>query len=138
MIEAGAVLADECEAKAAEIAGQLELDAGARTADDFIPLTARSDEDDAYGAYLLCKGPLGMTLRYLSPPSPGAKWFEFVGRSGKILTGLGTPFIALEARNCVENARLRGGAFRPPGSAMRMVCIMSRNDERADVSLAAR
>ena len=132
------VLADECEAKAAEIAGRLDLDAGARTPDNSIALTARTEEDDAYGAYLLCKGPLGMTLRYLSPPFPGAKWFEFVGRTGMILTGLGTPFIALEAKNCVENARLRDDAFRAPGSALRMVCIMSRNDERADVSLAPR
>ncbi len=131
-------LADECEAKAAEIASRLGLDAGARTRDNSIALTAPTDADDAYGAYLLCKGPLGMTLRYLSPPYPGAKWFEFVGRSGTVLTGLGTPFIALEAKNCVENARLRDGAFRSPGSALRMVCIMSRNDERADVSLAPR
>ena len=138
MLSATPVLADECEAKAAEIAGRLGLDAGARTGDDSIALTARTDEDDAYGAYLLCKGPLGLTLRYLSPPFPEAKWFEFVGRTGMILTGLGTPFIALEAKNCVENARLRDGAFRAPGSALRMVCIMSRNDERADVSLAAR
>jgi hypothetical protein len=132
------VLADECDAKAAEIAGRLGLDAGARTRDDSIPLAARADTDDAYGAYLLCRGPLGMSLRYLSPPSPGAKWYEFVGRSGTILTGLGAPFISLEASNCVENARLRDGVFRSPGSALRMVCTMSRNDARADVSLAAR
>jgi hypothetical protein len=138
MLSCAPASAEDCEAKAAEIAGRLGLDVGARNGEDSIALTARTDEDDAYGAYLLCKGPLGMTLRYLSPPFPGAKWFEFVGRSGMILTGLGSPFIALEARNCVENARLRDGAFRSPGSALRMVCIMSRNDERADVSLAAR
>ncbi len=131
-------LADECEAKAAEIAGRLGLDAGGRTDDNAIALTAPTDEDDAYGAYLLCKGPLGMTLRYLSPPAPGPKWFDFVARSGTILTGLGSPFIALEARNCVENARLRGSSFRPPGSALRMVCSVSGNDSRADVSLAPR
>ena len=138
MLSGTAARADECEAKAAEIAGRLGLDAGARARDNSIALTARSDEDDAYGAYLLCKGPFGMTLRYLSPPAPGSKWFDFVARSGTILTGLGSPFIALEARNCVENARLRGGSYRPPGTALRMVCSVSGNDARADLSLAAR
>ena len=131
-------LADECETKAVEIARQLGLDAGTRTADDSIPLTARSDEDDAYGAYLLCKRPLGMTLRYLSPPAPGPKWFDFVARSGTILTGWASPLIALEVKNCVENARLRGVSYRPPGTALRMACSVSGNDSRADVSLARR
>lgn len=133
-----AVLADECETKAAEIAGQLGLDAGTRTADDSIPLTARSDEDDAYGAYLQCKGPPGMSLRYLSPPVPGSKWFDFVARSGAILTGWASPLIALEVRNCVENARLRGVAYRPPGTALRLACSVSEGDSRADVTLAKR
>jgi hypothetical protein len=132
------VRADECETKAAEIAGQLGLDAGTRTADNSIPLAARGDEDDAYGAYLLCKGPLGMSLRYLSPPIPGSKWVEFVARSGAILTGWASPLIALEVKNCVENARLRGVSYRPPGTALRMICTVSGNDSRADVSLAKR
>jgi hypothetical protein len=130
--------ADECEAKAIEIAGKIGLDAGLRAADNSIALTARSDEEDDYGAYLLCRGPLGMSLRYLSPPSPGPKWYEFVGRSAAILTGVRPASIVLEARNCVENARLRDGAFRSPGSAMRMACSVSKQDTRADLSLAAR
>src|SRR5579871_3143060 len=36
--------AEDCEAKAAEIAGRLGLDAGARTSDNSIALTARTDE----------------------------------------------------------------------------------------------
>ena len=91
-LSASAVLADECDAKAVEIAGQVGLDAGARANDNSIALSARTDEDDDYGAYLLCKGPLGMTLHYLSPPSPGPKWYDFVGRSGTILTGMETGF----------------------------------------------
>lgn len=130
--------ADECEAKAAEIAGRIGLDAGARGRDNSIALSARSDEEDDYGAYLLCKGPLGMTLRYLSPPSPGPKWYDFVGRTGAILTGIRPASIALEARNCVENASLRAGVFRSPGSTLRIQCSMSKNDDRADLSLAAR
>ena len=117
-LSASAVRADECEAKAVEIAGQIGLDAGARGRDNSIALSARTDEEDAYGAYLLCKGPLGMTLHYLSPPSPGPKWYDFVGRSGAILTGIKPASIVLEARNCIENARLRNGAFRSPGSAL--------------------
>jgi hypothetical protein len=130
--------ADECEAKAAEIADRIGLDAGTRARDDSIPLSARGDEEDAYGAYLLCKGPLGMTLRYLSPPSPGSKWYDFVGRSGAMLTGIRPASVALEARNCIENARLRDGVFHPPGTALRIQCSMSRNDDRADLSLAGR
>jgi len=130
--------ADECEAKAAEIAAKIGLDAGARGADNSIALSARGDDDDAYGVYLYCKGPLGMTLRYLSPPWPGPKWYEFVGRSGTILTGIGPALLALEARNCVENAGLRDGVFRPPGSALRIQCSMSKNDSRADLLLAGR
>jgi len=132
------VRADECEAKAAEIAGRIGLEAGARGRDNSIALSARGDEEDDYGAYLICKGPLGMTLRYLSPPSPGAKWYDFVARSGALLTGIKPPTIALEARNCVENARLRDGVFRSPGSALRIQCSMSKSDARADLSLAAR
>jgi hypothetical protein len=130
--------ADECDAKAAEIAGKIGLDAGARGSDNSIALSTRGDEEDDYGVYLLCKGSLGMTLRYLSPPSPGSKWYDFVGRSGAILTGIRPASVALEARNCVENARLRDGVFRPPGSALRIQCSMSKNDARADLSLAAR
>jgi hypothetical protein len=137
-LPASAVRADECEAKALEIAGKIGLDATARGSDNSIALSARSDEEDAYGAYLFCKGPLGMTLHYLSPPSPGPKWYDFVGRSGAILTGIKSASIVLEARNCVENARLRDGAFRSPGSALRITCSMSKNDARADLSLAAR
>jgi hypothetical protein len=137
-LSASAVRADECEAKAAEIAGQIGLDAGARTDDNSIALGARTDEDDAYGAYLFCNGPLGMTLHYLSPPSPGPKWYDFVGRSGAILTGIKPASIVLEARNCVENAGLRDGVFRPPGSALRILCSVSKTDARAELSLAAR
>jgi len=137
-LSASSVRADECEAKAAEIAGRVGLDAGPRAADNSIALSARTDEEDDYGAYLLCKGPLGMTLRYLSPPSPGAKWYDFVGRSGAILTGINPASIVLEARNCIENARLRQGLFRSPGSALRITCSVSKNDARADLSLAAR
>jgi hypothetical protein len=130
--------ADECEAKAAEIAGRIGLDVGPRGADNSIPLSARSDEEDAYGAYLVCRGPLGMSLRYLSPPAPGPKWYEFVGRSAAVLIGVNPASIVLEARNCVENARLRDGVFRAPGSALRIMCSVSKNDSRADLSLAAR
>jgi hypothetical protein len=137
-LSASSVRADECDAKATEIAGKIDLDAGPRGADNSIALSARGDEEDDYGAYLLCKGPLGMTLRYLSPPSPGSKWYEFVGRSAAILTGLKTASIVLEARNCVENARLRDGIFRSPGSALRIMCSVSKKDARADLSLAAR
>jgi hypothetical protein len=137
-LSASDLRADECEAKAVEIAGKVGLDAGPRAADNSIALTARTDEEDDYGAYLLCGGPLGMTLRYLSPPSPGPKWYEFVGRSAAILTGVRPASIMLEARNCVENARLRDGVFRSPGSALRMACSVSKKDARADLSLAAR
>jgi hypothetical protein len=137
MLPGPAALADACDAKAAEIAGQLGLEAGARAADDSIALSARTDEEDAYGAYLLC-GPSGMALRYLSPPSPGPKWYDFVSRSGAILTGVRAGAIVLEARNCIENARLRDGGFRSPGSALRITCSMSKRDTRADLSLAAR
>lgn len=130
--------ADECEAKAAEIAGQIGLDAGGRGGDNAIALSSRTDAEDGYGAYLLCKGPLGMTLHYLSPPSPGPEWYDFVARSGAVLTGIRSSAIALEARNCVENARLRDGTFRSPGSALRITCSMSKQDARADLSLAAR
>lgn len=82
------VRAGECEAKAAEIAGQIGLDAGGLGKDDAIALSSRTDEEDGYGAYLLCRGPLGMTLLYLSPPWPGPKWYDFVARSGAILTGV--------------------------------------------------
>ena len=130
--------ADECETKAAEIAGRIGLNVGQRTASGSIPLSARTDEEDDYGAYLVCKGPLGMTLRYLSPPSPGAKWFSFVGRSGAILTGVKSSSIALGAQNCVENARLRKAAFRSPGSAFQMSCAIAKTDDRAEISLAGR
>ncbi len=52
------------------------LDAGSRTPADFIPLSARTDDDDDYGAYLMCKGTPGLTLEFMSPPS--------LGRSGSI------------------------------------------------------
>jgi hypothetical protein len=137
-LSASSVRADECGAKAREIAGKIDLDAGPRGADNSIALSARGDEEDDYGAYLLCRGPLGLTLRYLSPPSPGPKWYEFVGRSAAILTGVKTASIVLEARNCVENARLRDGVFRSPGSALRIMCSVSTKDARADLFLAAR
>lgn len=137
-ISVSAVRADECDAVAAEIASRIGLDAGGRTADNTIPLSARTDEEDDYGAFLHCKGPLGLTLRYLSPPSPGPKWYDFVARAGTILTGVTPASIALEAENCVENARLRDAAFRSPGPALRIVCSISKSDSRADVSLARR
>lgn len=137
-LQACPACADECEAKAAEIAAKIGLDAGVRGNDNSIALSARGDDEDDYGVYLVCKGSLGLTLRYLSPPSPGSKWYDFVGRSGAILTGIRPASVALEARNCVENARLRDGVFRPPGSALRIQCSLSKNDARADLSLAAR
>jgi hypothetical protein len=130
--------ADECEAKAAEIAGKIGLDASRRAPANFIALSARTDEEDDYGVYLHCKGSLGMTLRYLSPPSPGHKWFQFVGRSGAVLTGVKPSTIALEAQNCIENARLRKAAFRSPGSAFQMSCSVAKTDDRAEISLAGR
>jgi hypothetical protein len=87
------VLADECEIKAAEIVGKIGLNAGARTKANFIPLSAPTDEDDDYGAYLNCVGPHGMSLRYVSPANPSQKWFEFVGRTGAILTGIKAAWI---------------------------------------------
>jgi len=137
-LSASAARADECEAKAAEIASRIGLEAGPRGTNDSIALSARTDQEDDYGAYLVCGGSLGMTLSYLSPPSPGTKWYEFVGRSAAILTGIKQASIVLEARNCVENARLRDGVFRSPGSALRMTCSVSKRDTRADLSLAAR
>lgn len=130
--------ADECDAMAAEIADRVGLDVGQRTAPGAIPLSARTEDEDDYGAFLLCRGSLGMTLRYLSPPTPGAKWFRFVGRSGAILTGVKSASIALGAQNCVENARLRRAAFRSPGAAFQMQCSVSKSDDRAEISLAAR
>jgi hypothetical protein len=130
------IRANECESKALEIARNMGLDVGQRTPTNSIPLSARTEADDDYGVYLFCNGTLGMTLRYLSPPTPGRKWFEFVGRSGTILTKVGSAFIALEARNCVENARIRETSFRSLGSALQMVCSVSKIDERAEISLA--
>lgn len=132
------VVADECGTKAEEIASKMGLDAGSRTPADFIPLSARTDDDDDYGAYLMCKGTPGLTLEFMSPPSPGTMWFDFVGRSGAILTGVKTAAIALEAKNCVENARFRKGSFRSPGSAFQMVCKVGKMDGRAEIYLAGR
>lgn len=134
----GPARAEECEVKATEIAGKLGLDVGRRTAANAIPLSARTEAEDDYGAFLVCKGPLGMTLRFLSPPSPAAKWFQFVGRAGAILTGVKPAPIALEAQNCVENARLRRAAFRSPGSAFQMQCSVAKSDDRAEIALAGR
>ena len=116
----------------------MDLDVGTRTPAGFIPLSARSDTDDAYGVYLLCEGPLGITLHYMSPPAPGTKWFEFVSRSGAILTGVRSSAIALGAMNCVENARLRKASFRSPGSAFQMVCKVDTIDSRAEIHLGRR
>jgi hypothetical protein len=135
---ADAAQADECDAMAAEIAGRIGLDAGGRTAGNAIPLTARTEREDDYGAFLQCSGPPGLTLHYLSPPSPGPKWYDFVARAGAILTGVKSASIALEARNCVENARLREDVFRSPGPALRIVCSISKTDSRADIALARR
>jgi hypothetical protein len=130
--------ADECETKATEVAAKLGLDVGRRTSSNTIPLSARTDEEDDYGGYLVCRGSLGMTLRFLSPPSPGPQWFQFVGRGGAILTGVNPASIALEAQNCVENARLRKAMFRSPGSAFQMSCSVAKSDDRAEISLAGR
>jgi hypothetical protein len=130
------VMADECETKADEIARTVGLDAGKRTPAGFIPLSARANDD--YGAYLLCKGSLGLTLQYLSPPSPAQKWFEFVSHSGAVLTGIKPASIALGVKNCVENARLRKGPFHSPGSAFQMVCSVAKTDDRVELSLAGR
>ncbi len=137
-LSASAASADECEAMAAEIAVRIGLDAGGRTPNNAIPLSARTEEEDDYGAFLHCNGPFGLTLRYLSPLSPGLKWYDFVARTGSILTGVKPASIALETRNCVENARLRDSVFRSLGPALRIVCSISKSDSRADVSLARR
>lgn len=137
-LSASTVRADECGLMATEIAVRIGLDAGGRTANNDIPLSARTEEEDDYGAFLRCNGPLGLTLRYLSPPLPGLKWYDFVARTGSILTGVKPTSIALEARNCVENARLRDGVFHSLGPALRIVCSVSKSDSRADVSLARR
>jgi len=137
-LSASAASADECKAMAGEIAVRIGLDAGGRTASNTIPLSARGEEEDDYGAFLHCDGPPGLTLRYLSPPLPGLKWYDFVARTGAILTGVKPASIALEARNCVENARLRESVFRSLGPALRIVCSISKSDSRADVSLARR
>lgn len=138
VVWAAPACADECETKALEIARKLALDADTRSPADEIPLSARTEAEDDYGAFLVCKGPLGMTLRFLSPPSPGRSWFQFVGRAGAILTGVKPASIALEAQNCVENARLRKAAFRSPGSAFQMSCSVAKSDDRAEISLAGR
>ena len=139
MLSGTQVLADECDAKAAEIAGRLGLDAGARTRDDFDcagrPHRRRTMPT---APICLCKGPLGMTLRYLSPPSPGAKWYEFVGRSGMILTGLGSP---LHRARGEKLRRERAPArWRLPLAGLGAAHGLHHEQERraADVSLAAR
>jgi hypothetical protein len=130
------VLADECETKAAEIAGRIGLDAGARTKANFIPLSARTDEDDDYGAYLNCVGPHGMSLRYVSPPNPSQKWFEFVGRTSAILTGIKATRIATEARSCVDTARSHDGYSESPSPAF-MLCDADK-DMRAEILIGER
>lgn len=130
--------ADECDTRAADLARELGLDVGGRTSSDTVPLSARTEAEDDYGAFLVCKGPLGMMLRFLSPPSPGRDWLQFVGRAGAILTGVKPASIALEAQNCIENARLRKAAFRSPGSAFQMSCSVAKSDDRAEISLAGR
>jgi hypothetical protein len=46
-----------------------------------------------------------MSLRFVSPPNPAQKWFEFVGRTSAILTGTKGATIAMEAKSCVDMAR---------------------------------
>ena len=51
ILSASGVLADECEARAAEIAGKMGLDAGAHAKDNSIALSARTDEEDDGGGH---------------------------------------------------------------------------------------
>lgn len=50
-LSASAARADECDAMAVEIAGRIGFDAGSRTASNVISLTARTEEEDDYGAF---------------------------------------------------------------------------------------
>jgi len=55
----GPIRASECESKALEIARDMGLDAGQRTLTNSIPLSARTEADDDYGAIFSAMGRWG-------------------------------------------------------------------------------
>jgi len=132
----GRARADDCEAMAAQIAAKIGLDAGKRVPANFIPLRARTDDDDDYGAYLLCpRADFPMKLRYVSPPSQPPTWFDFVGRSGAILTSANPSLIILEAKRCVEKARSDGEIARSAAAGFMIECDVDKADGRAEIFL---
>ena len=93
--------ADECDIMAADIAKRAGLTVGDRTKANFIPMSPDSGE---YGAYLNCAGPSGMSLRFVSSPSPPTEWYQFVGQSATILTKAPPALVRDGARQCVNAA----------------------------------
>jgi len=101
--------ADRCDEIASAIATKAGLKTGKRTEVN-IPLQPLNiDADDEHSAYLNCaEAPRGMSLSYAHRGDPPQGWFDFVGRTAAVLTGLNASLFATEARGCIEKARPRG------------------------------
>lgn len=99
----------------------------------FIPLSG-----DEYGAYLNCQGPSGMSLHVVSPTDHVPDdWYQFVGRSVSVLTGVSPASVIEGVRRCVRSAP-------PPDDVgkswhgFRIFCETDRNDEGIELTITQR
>jgi hypothetical protein len=78
-----------------------------------------------------------MSLRFLSPPNPAQKWFEFVGRTSAILTGTKGASVAMEAKSCADMARSHNRYFESISPAF-MLCDTDETDARGELLIGER
>jgi len=129
----GNARADECDTMAAAIARAANLTAGHRTQANFIPM---SPVDGEYGVYLNCAGTYGLNLRFMTRPDPPPEWFQFVGRSGSVLTKVPPLILREGVQKCLNTAFESGrqrADFEHRGA--RFICDVGENDKRVELTI---
>lgn len=133
----GSVEAAECPPVMGKLAKSLDLEPVPRGSNLVL---LKAHEEDGYFAFFICRGSLGMTLRFLSDPDPTDDWYQFVARAGEALTGTKAASIGAEVRACAasaeENAGVPNGYAERFSPALRLTCEFDSNDRRIEIYLA--
>jgi hypothetical protein len=114
LMSSGVAMADKCDTTAAKIAKSADLTAerDGRGISMGVPM---SYDEDSYGAQLDCIGwdvfaETDKTVQKVlvfhtnGPPRPSQKWYDFVARSGSILTEVTQTLIDDSIHQCVRRA----------------------------------
>jgi hypothetical protein len=77
-----------------------------------------------------------LNLRFMSRPDPPPEWFQFVGRSGSVLTKVPPLILREGVQKCLNTAFESGrqhADFEHRGA--RFICDVGENDKRVELTI---